>query len=121
MLVRDSGAGIGTVTFVDPETNEFGGLGHGICDSDTSCLLPLKRGAVTDVKISGVVKGVSGNPGELHGSFGMKKTGSLLKNTPCGVFGMFASKPEKCGELLPVGVPSELKAGDAYIYCTVII
>ena len=118
LLVRDSGAGIGTVTFVDPETNEFGGLGHGICDSDTSCLLPLKRGAVTDVKISGVEKGVSGNPGELHGSFGLKKTGSLLKNTSCGVFGMFVEKPQSCTELLPVGVPSELKTGEAYIYCT---
>ena len=118
ITVRDSVAGIGTVTFVDPETNQFGGLGHGICDGDTSCLLPLKRGAVTDVKISGVEKGVVGNPGELRGSFGLKKTGSLLKNTSCGVFGMFAEKPSECGELLPVGVPSELKTGDAYIYCT---
>lgn len=118
ITVRDSGAGIGTVTFVDPETNQFGGLGHGICDGDTSCLLPLKRGAVTDVKISGVEKGIAGNPGELRGSFGLGKTGTLIKNTSCGVFGMFASKPEKCGELLPVGVPSELKTGEAYIYCT---
>ena len=118
LLVRDSGAGIGTVTFIDPETNEFGGLGHGICDGATGCVLPMSRGAVTDVKISGVVKGVSGNPGELHGSFGLKKTGSLLKNTSCGVFGMFVEKPQSCTELLPVGVPSELKTGEAYIYCT---
>lgn len=65
MWVRDSGAGIGTVTFIDPTTGAFGGLGHGICDVDTGELMPMQRGTVVDVTISGVVRGAAGAPGEL--------------------------------------------------------
>ena len=55
--VRDSGAGIGTVTYIDPETREFGGLGHGICDGESGELIPMSRGIVSDVKISKIKKG----------------------------------------------------------------
>ncbi len=118
LTVRDSGAGIGTVTYIMPETNFFGGLGHGICDGETGAVIPMERGTVTDVTINGVVKGVSGAPGELRGSFKNNKTGSLLENTSCGVFGIFTALPENHGELLPIALRSEVKSGDAYIVCT---
>jgi len=118
LTVRDSGAGIGTVTYVMPETNFFGGLGHGICDVETGAVIPMERGTVTDVTINGVVKGVSGAPGELRGSFKSAKTGALLENTSCGVFGMFTGLPEGHGELLPIALKNEVKSGDAYIMCT---
>jgi len=118
LTVRDSGAGIGTVTYVIPETNFFGGLGHGICDGETGAVIPMERGTVTDVTINGVVKGVSGAPGELRGSFKSAKTGALLENTSCGVFGMFTGLPEGHGELLPIALKNEVKSGDAYIMCT---
>lgn len=116
--VRDSGAGIGTVTFILPETGAFAGLGHGICDSDTGELIPMKRGAVADVTISAVVKGESGAPGELKGYFNAGKTGSLLGNSACGVWGMFTDIPETVCEPLPIGLRDELCEGDAYILCT---
>ena len=116
--VRDSGAGIGTVTFILPDTGTFAGLGHGICDSDTGALVPMRRGSVSDVTISAVVKGRAGDPGELKGYFNAGKVGSLLGNSNCGVWGMFAKVPELHGEPLPVGLRNDIKEGDAYILCT---
>ena len=119
MYVRDNGAGIGTVTFIDPETLSFGGLGHGICDSETGGLIPIQRGSVVEVTVNGVVKGLAGSPGEIKGYFCSGKIGSLLTNTECGVYGAFASLPKNTKtEAMPVGRASELKEGEAYIYCT---
>ncbi|RAZ93256.1 SpoIVB peptidase, partial [Klebsiella oxytoca] len=67
--VRDSSAGIGTVTFYDPETGVFAGLGHPVCDVDTGNILPLSEGEVVDVSVNGVKRGAAGAPGELMGSF----------------------------------------------------
>lgn len=119
MWVRDSGAGIGTVTFIDPTTGAFGGLGHGICDVDTGELMPMQRGTVVDVTISGVVRGAAGAPGELRGSFLAGKRGALIGNTASGVFGVFSKIPENCPEgALPIALKDEIKAGKAYIWCT---
>ena len=116
--VRDSGAGIGTVTFVVPETGAFAGLGHGICDADTGMLIPIKRGSVSDVTISSVVKGAAGAPGELKGYFKAGKVGSLLGNGTCGVWGVFSELPEEMTEPMPIGLHGELQEGDAYILST---
>jgi stage IV sporulation protein B len=117
--VRDSGAGIGTVTFVIPETGAFAGLGHGICDSDTGALVPIRRGAVSDVTIKSVVKGAAGAPGELKGYFNPGKSGSLLGNSTCGVWGVFSTIPEECdGELMHVATREEIQEGEASILCT---
>ena len=116
--VRDSGAGIGTVTFVIPETGAFAGLGHGICDADTGTLIPIKRGSVSDVTISSVVKGAAGAPGELKVYFNAGKVGSLLGNGNCGVWGVFSELPEELGEPMPIGLHGELEEGDAYILST---
>lgn len=119
IYVRDSGAGIGTVSFIVPESYAFAGLGHGICDAGTGKLIPMQRGSVVGVTISGVVKGLAGSPGEVKGYFSSGKTGSLLGNTECGVYGVFASKPTSIHcEPLPVGYKNELKEGKAYIYST---
>ena len=119
IYVRDSGAGIGTVTFILPKTNAFAGLGHGICDGQTGELIPMERGSVVNVTISGVVRGLAGTPGEVKGYFSSGKTGTLLGNTECGVFGVFACPPDKLpSEPLSVGLRNEVKEGKAYIYCT---
>ena len=119
VYVRDSGAGIGTVTFIVPETLAFGGLGHGICDADTGELIPIGRGSVVGVTINGVIKGLAGAPGEVKGYFSSGKTGSLLENTECGVYGVFGSLPNGThSKPIPVGTRNELKNGKAHIYCT---
>ncbi len=117
--VRDSGAGIGTVSFIDPENHYFAGLGHGICDTETGKLLPIERGTVVDVTVSGIKKGVSGTPGEIKGFFSSGKTGTLLGNDDCGVYGILADIPKTVPEEpLPITLKHDLKEGDAYIYCT---
>ncbi len=116
--VRDSGAGIGTVTFIIPDTGAFAGLGHGICDADTGALVPVKRGTVSDVTISSVVKGAPGAPGELKGYFNTGKTGALLGNASCGVWGVFSDIPDTAGDPMPVGLRDDLKEGKAEILCT---
>ena len=118
ILVRDSGAGIGTVSFIIPESNYFAGLGHGICDTDTGELIPICRGTVVDVTISGITKGESGSPGEIHGFFNPGKTGTLLGNTDCGVYGVFSHLPKDCNALVPIALKDELVEGDAYILST---
>lgn len=118
--IRDSTAGIGTVTFYCPETGGFSGLGHGICDSDTGVLMPLLRANVTEVAISGIQKGKKGAPGELKGYFSSAKIGGLVGNTLCGVFGVLNKLPEHAScELLPIAGADELREGDALIRCTV--
>jgi stage IV sporulation protein B len=117
LWVRDSGAGIGTVTFILPETKAFAGLGHGICDGDTGELIPMQRGQVTDVTVSGIERGEAGDPGAIKGYFAPGKTGALLGNTECGVYGVFAELPEEVSAKLPVGTRQELREGDATILC----
>ena len=116
--VKDNGAGIGTVTYIVPNSLSFGGLGHGICEGNGS-LVPIQRGSVVDVAINGVVKGQCGVPGEVKGYFNSGKTGSLLRNTHCGVFGAFASLPKGLPtEPMSIGIKDELQEGRAYIYST---
>ena len=116
--VRDSGAGIGTVTFIFPDTGAFAGLGHGICDADTGELVAMRRGMVADVTISSVVRGEAGHPGELKGYFNAGKTGSLLGNSACGVWGVFSEIPKTDLPAMPIGLRDDLHEGDAYILCT---
>ncbi len=118
MWVRDSGAGIGTVTFIIPGSHAFAGLGHGICDGDTGELIPMQRGQVTDVTVSGVDRGRVGTPGAIKGYFAPGKTGTLLGNTTCGVYGLFSEKPATATTRLPVGRRRDLHEGDATILCT---
>lgn len=117
--VKDSTSGIGTITYINPKTGEFGGLGHAICDSTTGKIIKLNRGIVMDVSINGVVKGQVGNAGELKGSFESKKIGNLSKNTECGVFGVLAQNSiEPQRQPIKVGTKEEITEGDAYILCT---
>lgn len=118
VLVRDSTAGIGTVTFIDPETLDFGGLGHGIYDSETGTLLPLGRGAVVEVDITDVVKSERNSPGELKGAFGKALVGELWDNCDEGVFGRLSEIPDTAYEPMPIAASGELKEGSAYILTT---
>ncbi len=117
--IRDSAAGIGTVTYINPKTNEFAGLGHGICDGDTAALLPISRGVVTDVELGSVVKGQKGVPGELKGAFKGGKIGALTKNTMQGVYGIYSSLPQGVGEKMKIATMNEIKEGAATIRCSV--
>ena len=118
LWVRDSTAGIGTVTFIDCDSNIFAGLGHGICDSDTGILMPLGTAAIVDVTINGINKGKVNAPGELKGSFSNVREGFLTANTHVGVFGLFDRLPEDTLPAIPIGLKGEVVPGEATILCT---
>lgn len=119
MWVRDSSAGIGTLTFFDPETSAFGGLGHPICDSDTKTALPLSEGSVGAVNITGFQKSHKGDPGELLGSFtSSAKTGLIYSNCDCGIFGTLYSCPST-KKAIPLAFRQEVHTGKAKIYSTI--
>jgi len=117
--IRDSAAGIGTVTYINPVDNTFAGLGHGITDVDTGELMPLLHGTVSGVAISNVTKGREGLPGELMGYFTTDKNGALLGNTKSGIYGIFSELPDNImGKPLPIAIKNEIKEGPAIIYST---
>ena len=119
LWVRDSSAGIGTMTFYDPDTKEFAGLGHPVCDVDTGDILPLSSGEVVKVAINGVKKGKSGVPGELMGGFiSALSMGTLEKNTTSGLYGTLDGFSAS-NQAIPLGMRQEIKTGKAYIYTTI--
>ena len=118
MWIKDSGAGIGTVTYINPTDLSFGGLGHGICDGATGNVIPMTKGDATTVKLNGIEKGLPGTPGELKGSLTQDRCGTVLQNTVCGVFGVFDKLPSQAGELYQIGLRSDVHEGDATILTT---
>ncbi len=118
MWVRDSTAGIGTVTYIKAD-GSFGALGHGICDGDTGTLMPLGNGAVVDVDIKGARKGAAGSPGELKGELDNVKRGTVTANTEKGLFGTLTAGVPKGAELMPIGDAHSVKKGQAQICSTV--
>ena len=119
--IRDSMAGIGTLTYYDPATNTYGALGHGITDVDTASLMPLSSGSIMETTVKAVKKGQQGNPGELKGDFSVQRdVGALQANTDAGVFGIMTDDsfvPE--GKAYPVADSSEVHTGAATILATV--
>lgn len=118
MWVRDSTAGIGTLTFYDPETGAYGGLGHPVCDSDTGAAVSVSGGEIVPARIYGVEKSVAGTPGELCGGFEPGRLGSLAVNSACGLFGRLDLCPAQ-GRSMPVALWSEVHTGAAELLTTV--
>lgn len=113
--LRQGIAGIGTVTFYDPETGLFGTLGHGVCDGKGK-LLSMAEGTAFEASVSNVKKGRCGEPGQLKGSAG-NELGILLRNTPQGVFGI--TNHGWAGEALPIADYGQIRQGPAIIRATV--
>ncbi len=88
ILVRDHIAGIGTVTYYDPVSLQYGALGHGVSGLDGTQLLMLQSGYLVRASVAEVRTGTRGTPGELHGIFDVTDAvGTVEKNTACGIFG----------------------------------
>jgi stage IV sporulation protein B len=116
--LRDSMAGIGTVTWYDPDTGSFAALGHGISDLDTGLLMPIRSGGIMAATITGVEKGESGSPGQLHGTFDLTEDlGTLTVNSDCGVFGQ--AEEAWTGDPVPIARRSQVKVGEAQILANV--
>ncbi len=119
LWVRDSTAGIGTLTYYEPSTGCFGGLGHPICDPDTGELIPLASGEADAVTISGARRGQPGVPGQLRGYFSAKEPiGTLSCNDRCGLFGTLEESPSDA-PAIPMAFKQEITTGEAAILSTV--
>ncbi len=116
--VRDSSAGIGTLTFYDKYTGIFAGLGHAVCDVDTNEILPLSKGDALDAAVKGCYKGGHGKPGELCGIFGGNVLGPLTRNCETGIYGTAKQFPVKA-EPVPIALSNEVKPGKAQIISNV--
>lgn len=121
LWMRDGIAGIGTLTFYDPETGIFGALGHSVNDLESGGIIPLRTGSVTRSVVTEVVQGKAGLPGQLHGTFNSSSIlGTLSINSASGIFGnMTASDITAENKALPVAKDSEIKTGPAVIMSNV--
>ena len=118
MWVRDSAAGIGTLTYIDTQNMTFGGLGHGICDADTQSIIPVNGGDIVEAEIINVKRGAKGYAGEIHGYLRSEKLGEIKSNTICGTFGEYTGKlPE--GRDYDIALKQEIKTGKAQILCNI--
>lgn len=117
ILIRDSAAGIGTITYIDPETNVFGGLGHAICDIDTGEILSVGSGEVCEVEVHNIHRGEKGNPGELLGTFTSNTAiGTIVNNNETGIYGQLFDQ-DLTAQAYPMARKQEVKAGKATILC----
>jgi stage IV sporulation protein B len=126
LWVKDSSAGIGTLTFADPETGIAAGLGHPVCDTQTGEILPLHSGQSCEVTITRYKKGAPGEPGELTGSFAEDtEIGELLGNRENGVYTEIGTNEiyemsDRAGtEAMPLAFRQEIEKGDAVIISTI--
>lgn len=121
LWVRDSAAGVGTVTFYDSSTKSFGALGHGITDIDTEELINIESGEFITTQILNIKKGENGYPGRIQGTIdNQTNIGSIYKNTKFGIYGK-VSNPSALrldsSKEMDVALREEIKEGPATILC----
>lgn len=119
LWVKDSSAGVGTVTFYDKKNLNFAALGHGVTETKDNVVLPIESGGITQTKIYSLKKGVSRDPGEIRGTLTTQLIGQIYKNTEKGIYGKIENddmiKNLQSIEILP---KSKVKEKAAKIYCT---
>lgn len=123
LFVRDSVAGVGTLTFYDPDSHAYGALGHIITDSDTNQPIDCEQGKIVSATVSGIQQGIRGQPGEKIGVFieEDKLLGNIQKNTKFGIYGKMnkALPNELYSEAIPVASMNQVQIGDAEILTVV--
>ena len=121
LWVRDSAAGIGTMTYYEPSTGKFAALGHGITDIDTGELLNISNGELLKTKIISIVKGLKGTPGKIQGTIDEEPViGTIYKNTDLGIYGKITDPSLVNTNLeneLEVAKKEEINLGEASILC----
>lgn len=120
MWLRDGVTGVGTMTYYDPATGEYGGLGHSICDAQSGAEIPLGSGSVFSSSVVEVVRGSVGTPGQLHGIFDLTHAdGSIVSNSVVGIFGSVTGGFEAAMQPMEVADESEIETGKATILSNV--
>ena len=123
LWVRDSSAGIGTLTVYEPETGNFAALGHGITDIDTGDLVEIQNGEFVTANIVSIVKGKKGNPGKIQGTIeNSKNIGTIYKNTDLGIYGTLTDLSAiniDLSKQMKVARRSEIILGKATALCNI--
>ena len=123
LWVRDSAAGIGTVTMYIPDKNVFVSLGHGISDIDTGEMLKIDTGDFVTTQIVDVVKGEKNEPGRIQGSIeNSSNIGNVTKNTKYGVYGILNNKQNlniNMQKSMKPALRNEIRQGKALIFCNI--
>ena len=115
LYVKDSVTGIGTLTFIDPNTKIFGALGHEIQEQATGKIFEIKNGTIFSSKVTDVVPSSDGSPGEKRAEYDKEDiTGEVKENTTQGIFGEYTAEISS-GKTYNVAEPSEIKKGNAKI------
>ncbi len=118
LWVRDSSAGIGTMTFYDPALSVGVGFGHPVCDADTGQVIPLSNGTAVNATVYSYRKGAAGNPGELLGALKIRSVfGEVITNTDNGVY--FECEYQPDGVVMSIAGWNEVQTGTAQIYTTI--
>ena len=122
LWVRDSAAGVGTVTFYDSSSKTFAALGHGITDIDTEELINIASGEFVTTKVLNITKGEKGNPGKVQGTVdNQKNIGTIYKNSPFGIYGKvdnLSSLNIDSSKEMEVALRDEIQLGKATILCS---
>ena len=119
LWVKDAATGVGTMTFYNKNTGDFGALGHGIIDKDTESLIEINSGEITTAKVLNINKAVSGNPGEIRGGIGDTVLGEINDNTRFGVFGIIETDNDlKELKEYEIALRNEITIGDAVMLCS---
>lgn len=118
--IKDSTQGIGTMTYINPETGYFGALGHGITDTESKKLMPIKSGDIQNASITGIKKGEKGIPGEICGKVHYQAgnhLGDVINNTPIGIYGIINKEAlsQLGGKTVPIAFQDEVTEGKATI------
>ena len=119
LYVKDTINGIGTLTFIDPETKKFGALGHEIVTSDTNEIIDINDGSIYYSYITGINKSSNGSPGEKESTYDKENTyGIINKNTKAGIFGEYTTTINN-DRLYDVASVSQIKEGNAKMYTVI--
>lgn len=119
LWVKDSSAGVGTVTFYEKDTFKFAALGHAITETSNQNILPITTGGITKTEIYMIKKGISKVPGELKGTLTNDTLGQIYTNTQNGIFGYIEDRDKFEGEdVIEISPKEEIETKEAYIYVT---
>lgn len=118
LWVRDSTAGIGTITFYNPQNNTIAALGHPITDVDTNEIMPILNGEAVEATVTKLYKSRNGETGSLCCDFSNNVIGSLTLNSESGIYGKYTKSTEN-KKLYEIAPAQEIEKGPAQIICTV--
>lgn len=119
LWVKDSSAGVGTITFLEKDSMKFAALGHAIYEATEDYILPITTGCITDTQIFKIKKGYAKNPGELKGNITNNVLGNIYTNSQNGIYGkLLDDSLIDYSQTIKIASKDKIEEGEAFIYAT---